>query len=151
MNGPHPNRREFSGVLTLLETPSDRPPQGSRRHPVVISRLAAERSLETLLLMGVSEGHYQAKCGVITSVRIDGDELCVAGHLFERDCPEIVKQLAASSEDFGLSYEITECFVEDIRSRVWRILDCFFTGVAIVPKKKAAYQGTNITLSGRTE
>jgi hypothetical protein len=49
----HPNREQFRGVLTLVDTPSDKPPAGSRGHRVVLTRTAAERALPSLLGMGL--------------------------------------------------------------------------------------------------
>src|SRR6202142_4732067 len=41
----HPNREPFRGVLTLVDTASDKPPAGSRGHRVVLTRTAAERAI----------------------------------------------------------------------------------------------------------
>ena len=45
----HPNRMPFRGVLTILDTPSDRPPAGARGHRVVLTRAAAEAALPSLI------------------------------------------------------------------------------------------------------
>ena len=39
----HPNRAPFRGVLTLVDTPSDRAPSGARGHRVVLTRAAAPK------------------------------------------------------------------------------------------------------------
>src|ERR1700755_932244 len=49
----HPNRLPFEGVLTLIDTPSDKPPSGSRGHRVILPRAAAEAALPSLLGMAV--------------------------------------------------------------------------------------------------
>ena len=41
----HPNRELFRGVLTLVDTPPDKPPAGSRGHRVVLTRTAGERAI----------------------------------------------------------------------------------------------------------
>ena len=49
----HPNRVPFSGVLTRLDAPSDRAPNGAAGHRVLLTRAAAERALPSLLGMAV--------------------------------------------------------------------------------------------------
>src|SRR5690349_11520839 len=72
----HPNRQPFRGVLTLVDSPSDRPPAGARGHRVVLTRVAAERAIPSLLGMGLDftrafDGHdVRQKIGIITSAEI---------------------------------------------------------------------------------
>src|SRR5437868_14820387 len=72
----HPNRMPFRGVLTILDTPSDRPPAGARGHRVVRTRAAAEAALPSLIGMAVDftagfDGHdARRKVGIITSADI---------------------------------------------------------------------------------
>jgi hypothetical protein len=49
----HPNKMPFSGVLTRIEEPSDRPPEGSGGRLITISAEAAEKALSSLLGMAV--------------------------------------------------------------------------------------------------
>jgi hypothetical protein len=49
----HPNRVPFSGVLTLVDCPSDRAPAGAAGHRVLLPRKVAERALPSLLGMAV--------------------------------------------------------------------------------------------------
>jgi hypothetical protein len=72
----HPNREPFRGVLTLVDTPSDKAPAGSRGHRVVLTRVAAERALPSLLGMALDyspalDRHdTRRKVGVITRAEI---------------------------------------------------------------------------------
>ncbi len=49
----HPNRVDFEGVLTVVNTPSDKAPAGARGHRVMLTREAAEKALPSLLGMAV--------------------------------------------------------------------------------------------------
>lgn len=95
----HPNREPFRGVLTLVDTPSDKPPAGSRGHRVMLTRAAAERALPSLLGMALDyspmlDRHdVRRKVGVITSAEIVGKAIELSGYLFAKDFPEIVEQI----------------------------------------------------------
>src|SRR5205814_1368339 len=95
----HPNREPFRGVLTLVDTPSDKPPAGSRGHRVILTRAAAERALPSLLGMGLDyspmlDRHdVRRKIGVITRAEIVGKAIELSGYLFAKDFPEIVRQI----------------------------------------------------------
>jgi hypothetical protein len=161
----HPNREAFRGVLTLLDVPSDKPPSGSRGHRVVLTRAAAEAALASLLGMGLDyapslDRHdTRRKIGVITRAEIIGRTLELGGHLFARDFPEIVKEIRKSKtggassvstrtqpHSLGMSYEITDARVADIRSSIWTLTHVTFTGAAVLRRDKAAYHDTWIEL-----
>jgi hypothetical protein len=103
----HPNRAAFSGVLTMVDVPSERAPSGARGHLVVLTKRAAEAALPSLLGMGVDysptfDRHdVRCKVGVITRAEIVGRNLELSGHLFARDFPEIVEEIAKSGIGAG--------------------------------------------------
>ena len=172
----HPNRAPFRGVLTLVDTPSDRSPSGANGHRVLLTRSACEAALPSLLGMGLDyapsfDAHdAQRKIGVITEANIvdrrrstaDGSRtgnrqlttdncIEVAGFLYARDFPRIVRTLRAQQVTaegghatcvYGMSYEITDARVEDMRAPVWIVTDFTFTGAAILRRDKAAYRNT---------
>ena len=157
----HPNREDFRGVLTLVDVASDKPPAGARGHRVVLTRAAAEAALASLLGMGLDyapslDRHdTRRKVGVITRAEIVGKELELSGHLFARDFPEIVKEIeksskkrdgAVSARALGMSYEIADARVADVRSSIWTLTHVTFTGAAILRRDKAAYHDTWIEL-----
>ncbi len=150
----HPNRMPFEGVLTLVDVASDRAPSGARGHRVVLTRAAAEAALPSLLGMAVDfnsgwDGHNaRQKCGIITSAELNKNRLTVEGYLFARDYPEIEQRLAAEGS-MGMSYELADAHVADMRAQVWTLTQATFTGAAILLKDKAAYRGTSFRL-GRT-
>jgi hypothetical protein len=155
----HPNRMPFRGVLAILDAPSDRPPTGARGHRVVLTRAAAEAALPSLIGMAVDftagfDGHdARRKVGIITSADIQkGSKTTVevSGYIFARDFPEVVREMQ-TAKDLGMSYEVADAAVEDIRAPVWRLTAVTFTGAAILRRKKAAYEQTSIALaaSGR--
>jgi len=149
----HPNRLPFEGVLTLVDVTSDRAPSGARGHKVVLTREAAEAALPSLLGMGVDykagwDGHdARQKCGIITSAELEGSRLQVAGFLFSRDFPEIEQRLGVQGS-MGMSYELADAHVADMRAQVWTLTRATFTGAAILLREKAAYKGTSFRLSG---
>jgi hypothetical protein len=151
----HPNRLPFEGVLTLLDVASDKAPSGARGHRVVLTREAAEAALPSLLGMAVDykagwDGHdARQKCGIITSAEVDGRRLMVAGYLFAKDFPEfgtisgpgIEPQLQAAGA-LGMSYELADAHVADMRAQIWTLTRATFTGAAILLREKAAYRST---------
>jgi len=152
----HPNRLPFEGVLTLLDVASDRAPSGARGHRVVLTREAAEAALPSLLGMAVDykagwDGHdARQKCGIITATEVDGRKLTVAGYLFARDFPEFGPELEAKASPgmgaegaMGMSYELADAHVADMRAQVWTLTRATFTGAAILLREKAAYRSTS--------
>jgi hypothetical protein len=147
----HPNRLPFEGVLTLVDVISDRAPSGARGHRVVITRAAVETALPSLLGMAVDykvgwDGHNaRQKCGIITAAELEGRRLKVLGFLFARDFPEIEHRLLLE-DSMGMSYELADAHVADMRAPVWTLTHATFTGAAILLREKAAYQGTSFRL-----
>ncbi len=152
----HPNRLPFEGVLTLVDVPSDRAPSGARGHRVVLTRQAAEAALPSLLGMAVDykagwDGHdARQKCGIITAAQVDGRKLTVAGFLFARDFPEMEQTIQAESL-MGMSYELADAHVADMRAQLWTLTSATFTGAAILLRDKAAYRSTSFRLCRTTK
>jgi hypothetical protein len=169
----HPNRVGFRGVLTVVDVASDKPPAGARGHRVLLTRRAAEAAIPSLLGMGLDyapglDRHdVRRKVGVITRAEIVGRRLEVGGFLYARDFPEIVEEIGrktraladskvtaadrsvrSTQAGLGMSYEIADAQIEDIKATVWVLNQLTFTGAAILRREKAAYQGTWIELSG---
>jgi hypothetical protein len=169
----HPNRAGFRGVLTIVDVASDKSPSGARGHRVLLTRRAAEAAIPSLMGMGLDyspalDRHdAQRKIGVITRAEIVGRMIEVGGFLYARDFPEIVaeigrpgrtgtsvsagpargnKNVRASRAELGMSYEITDALVEDIKASVWVLNRVTFTGAAVLRKDKAAYCSTWIEL-----
>src|SRR3984885_14048352 len=144
----HPNRLPFEGVLTLVDVASDKAPSGARGHRVILSRAAAEAALPRLPGRALDhkagwDGHdAPQKCGIITSAELDGRRLTVAGFVFSRDFPEIEQRLGMEGA-MGMSYELAEAHVADMRAQVWTLTRATFTGAAILLREKAAYRSTS--------
>ena len=43
---------------------------------------------------------------------------------------------------YGMSYEITDARVDDMRAPIWIVTDFTFTGAAVLRRDKAAYRNT---------
>jgi len=156
----HPNRVPFEGCLTLVDVTSDKAPNGARGHRVVLTRAAAEAALPSLLGMAVDykagwDGHdARQKCGIITGAHLDGKKLLVKGYLFARDFPEMEERMGRAtalqaSGEMGMSYELADAHVADMKADVWTLTRATFTGAAILLREKAAYRGTSFRLRKR--
>ncbi|MGC2639280.1 MAG: hypothetical protein WA294_18995 [Acidobacteriaceae bacterium] len=149
----HPNRAPFNGVLTLVDEPSTKAPSGARGHRVILTRAAALQALPSLLGMAVDyaptwDGHdARRKCGIITEADVEGPRLRVAGYLYAKDFPDVerqMRQLPAGA--MGMSWELADAHVEDMRAEVWALTRATFTGAAILLREKAAYRDTSFAL-----
>jgi len=150
----HPNRVPFEGVLTVVNAASDRAPAGARGHRVLLTREAAEKALPSLLGMAVDyrpgwDGHdARRKIGLLTEADVVGSRLAVRGYLYARDFPDVAEAIAAQApETMGMSYELADARVEDMRAEVWRLTRVTFTGAAILLREKAAYRATSFRMT----
>jgi hypothetical protein len=84
---------------------------------------------------------------VITRADIVGRVVEVGGFLYARDFPEIVAEIGGpAGHPLGMSYEIADALVEDIKASVWVLNRVTFTGAAVLRRDKAAYFSTWIEL-----
>lgn len=146
----HPNRVPFCGVLTRVDEPSDKAPSGARGHRVILTRAAAEAALPSLLGMAVDwksgwDGHdARQKCGIITAAELDGNNVRVEGYLFARDWSDMMTEIHAHGDEvLGMSYELADAHVDDMRAQEWKLNRVTFTGAAILLRSKAAYRNTS--------
>ena len=165
----HPNRIPFAGVLTLIDTPSDKAPSGARGHRVLLTKAATDRALPSLLGMALDyaptlDRHdARRKVGIITSAEVlpgqtvamqrnasPSSLLQISGYLFAKDFPEIVREIRTRGRAaLGMSYEIADAHVDDPKASIWIVSDFTFTGAAILRREKAAYRETWIEISGQ--
>ena len=150
----HPNRVPFEGVLTVVNTPSDKAPSGARGHKVMLTREAVESALASLLGMAVDyrpgwDGHdARCKIGIVTEADLKGKKLVVKGYLYARDFPDAAKAIRAHApEALGMSYELADARVEDMRAEIWKLTRVTFTGAAILLREKAAYKETSFRMA----
>lgn len=152
----HPNRMPFKGILTRIDECSDEPPGGSEGKLTFIPRAVAERSLSTLLGMGVDcskdfdEHNAKFKIGVITEATVSGNAIHIAGFLYAKDFPEECSRIKRERNKLGWSYEC-QFFVLDKDANPWVAVECVFTGAAILYKEKAAYHSTSLAASAAQE
>lgn len=149
----HPNRVPFEGVLAKIDVPSNRPPSGARGHRVILTRQAAERALPSLLGMAVDykpewDGHdTRSKIGILTEADIVGQSLYVQGFIYARDFPDVTAAMMGHRKGImGMSYEVSDARVDDVRAGIWKLTKVTFTGAAILLRRKAAYVDTIFNL-----
>jgi hypothetical protein len=153
----HPNRIPFEGVLARLDQASDAAPSGARGHRVLLTTAAAEEAIESLIGMAVGfktgfDGHdARQRCGMITEAWIEESAVHVRGHIFGRDFPDVIKTMETQEDPLGMSYELADAHVADMRAQVWTVIRATFVGAAILRAKKAAYRTTRINLSAEIE
>ena len=150
----HPNRVSFEGVLTVVNAASDKAPAGARGHRVVLTREAAEKALPSLLGMAVDyrpgwDGHdARRKIGLLTEANLTGNKLAVRGYLYARDFPDVAREIHAQApQAMGMSYELADARVEDMRADIWKLTRVTFTGAAILLRDKAAYRATSFRMA----
>jgi hypothetical protein len=121
---------------------------------VVLTRAAAEKALPSLLGMAVDyrpgwDGHdARCKIGVLTEAKLAANKLVVRGYLYARDFPEVAEAIEAHAPDaMGMSYELADARVEDMRAQIWRLTRVTFTGAAILLREKAAYRATSFRMA----
>ena len=126
---------------------------------MLLTRAAAEQALPSLLGMALDyapalDRHdARRKVGVITRAEIVGRNLEVSGYLFAKDFPELLEEMERASEAkgstslaLGMSYEVADARVADVRAAIWTLVAVTFTGAAILRRDKAAYRRTWIEL-----
>ena len=150
----HPNRVPFEGVLTVVNAASDKAPAGARGHRVMLTREAAETALPSLLGMAVDyrpgwDGHdARCKIGLLTEANVVGQRLIVRGYLYARDFPEVARAIKAHApQALGMSYEIADARVDDLRAEIWKLTRVTFTGAAVLLREKAAYRATSFRMA----
>ena len=97
----------------------------------------------------ITNGHdARRKIGLLTEVDLIGQRLVVRGYLYARDFPEVAEAIQAQSPDaLGMSYELADARVEDLRAEVWKLTRVTFTGAAILLRDKAAYRATSFRMA----
>jgi hypothetical protein len=120
----------------------------------MLTREAAEKALPSLLGMAVDyrpgwDGHdARRKVGLLTEADLVGNRLVVKGYIYARDFPEVAKTIARQApEAMGMSYELADARVEDMRAEIWKLTRVTFTGAAILLREKAAYRATSFRLA----
>jgi hypothetical protein len=95
------------------------------------------------------DGHdARRKIGLLTEADLVGQRLVVRGYLYARDFPEVANAIKAQGlEAMGMSYELADARVEDLRAEVWKLTRVTFTGAAILLREKAAYRATSFRMA----
>jgi hypothetical protein len=121
----------------------------------MLTKQAAEKALPSLLGMAVDyrpgwDGHdARRKIGLLTEAYIAATKLLVKGYIYARDFPEVAETIKAQGAGtMGMSYELADARVDDMRADVWKLTRVTFTGAAILLRDKAAYRETSFKMMG---
>ena len=149
------NDAVFQGVLCLLDTPSDRPPEGASMHRTLVPTELARRTMGELVGKPVNvdsalSGHAKKQIvGILTKSWIDGNKLMVQGRLFDKNQEALVQRIQANKGQLGMSFEIGNAAVDNEQAPVWTLTDLQWTGCALLDRSKAAYQSTAVSMAAR--
>lgn len=119
-------------------------------HPRAVlsgARVGADREPPTLIApkAGALRAGHPTKARNDNSGPRGSSQITVAGYLYARDFPEVLRELHASHA-LGMSYEIADARVADFSAPIWTITQFTFTGAALLRRDKAAYCDTWIQL-----
>ena len=88
------------------------------------------------------------KIGVIDAAAIVDDAIKVEGHLWKADFPDICDTIESAKEALGCSVEVYSFgVVNDDKAKTQTLQDVHFTGLSLVYKNKAAFEGTQFMCS----
>ena len=152
----HSNKLPFTGVLTRLDRPSDKPLNGTGGKRVILPSAVAEAALASLLGMAIDfkkefDGHRpKVKIGLITSANVVDDAVEIAGFFYAADFPEEVQFIQAEAGKLGFSFE-AQSLIQDMKADPLVVEACEFTGAAVLFKDKAAYFNTSIAADAAQE
>ena len=82
------------------------------------------------------------KIGVIDNAALEGDRIKVVGHLWKSDFPDVCDTIECAKDALGCSVEVYGLVETDEESKTQKLNDVHFTGMSIVYKSKAAFDGT---------
>ena len=82
------------------------------------------------------------KIGVIDNAVLEGDQIKVGGHLWRSDFPDVCDTIECAKDALGCSVEVYGLVETDEESKTQKLNDVHFTGMSIVYKSKAAFDGT---------
>lgn len=143
--------RSFTGILCLLDTPSDRAPRGTRGNRLLLPREVAHAALPSLAGRPINathrlDGHDKERVvGEIRRGRIFRNRLLVQG--FVHHDGDLLDQLGSQPDgSLGMSFEMENAHVEDTRAKTWRVTQTEFTGASVLLRAHAAYGKTRFRL-----
>lgn len=88
------------------------------------------------------------KIGVIDAASVNDDAIKVEGHLWKMDFPDICDTIESAKEALGCSVEVYSYgVVNDDKAKTQTLHDVHFTGLSLVYKNKAAFDGTQFMCS----
>lgn len=153
----HPNKLPFDGVLTLIDTVSNKAPNGSGGRKVILPREVVIEALPSLIDMAVDfkpgweEHDNKQKIGLIKDAWVEDNFVRVSGFLYAKDFEHIISEMRRPKRPLGMSYEIAEAHIKRMSDPVWRLTKFIFTGAAILYQDKAAYSKTTFNIAASAQ
>jgi hypothetical protein len=156
----HINKMEWTGCVTLLDSPSDGPPGGAGGMCVVFDSVGVTNKCQTMVGMGLNcewpDGWFAApeyaltghderfKIGYVSDCWVEGNKLMAKGVIWKRDFDDISFMIQNGKDALGFS---VECMVDEYKEAEdgnLHVTDMTFTGVALLWKNTAAFEGTQL-------
>jgi len=107
----------------------------------------AERFMERRRLTTSLRAAAQRVLSLAAAIRKSSEHMEQRAQAFDRTIRAETCVVAAGTAGLGLSYEVAEVVVADMREQIWTLSKVTFTGAAILRRDKAAYRNTWIELS----
>ena len=153
IKGSNGNFLLFSATAGFIGKPTRATPCGGAKGYHVI--LGDGGNVSELVGAGVNCSHdYKRhnkafKIGVIDAAEVGDDGyIFVDGHLWRTDFPDICDTIECAKDSLGCSVEVYSNGVDiDDEAKTQTLRDVHFTGMSIVYKNKAAFEGTNFMCS----
>jgi hypothetical protein len=84
--------------------------------------------------------------GTVTAASVSGNALLVSGLLYTKNQPQLIQNLLATERELGLSFEISDVSTESDSASIWVLTGLEWTGVAVLPRREAAYQSSSFRI-----
>ena len=149
------NYLHFTATAGYIGKPTSATPCGANKGFKVI--LGDGNNVGELVGAGVNcsygENQFKAhnkafKIGVIDNAVVNDGAIAVEGHLWKTDFPDVCDTIECSKDALGCSVEIYSFgVVVDDKAKTQTLNDVNFTGMSIVYKSKAAFDGTGFMCS----
>lgn len=158
------NWMPFKGTCLYADSPSDGVPCGVGDKPVLFPHDELKKGMDTMVNMGVdckwpdgwcddassafTNHDDRFKIGTVTEVELVGNEMVIAGGLWDYDFYDVCEMYTNAKKSLGFSVEVY--FSLEDSGEYYTAHDIEFTGVAILFADLAAFKKTYIAAKAKS-